>query len=100
MPLPLGPLYAALVGAVSANAALFFAYVEWMTHFDEPIWNLCMFASVVIGGVSLPFSSKIGAGGKARIGLRFVTMAGLAVALAVIIIVFGRIALRRVALHI
>ena len=80
LPLAMAPLSAALVGAVAANAALFFAYVIILTRFHEAIWNALLALSMLLGLASLPISARQGAGGAARRGLRRFALAGLGLA--------------------
>jgi hypothetical protein len=79
------PLYGALVGAVLANAALFFSFVVHLTHFHEAAWNILFLLSLAFGAFAVPLAWKRGAGGRARVGLRWFAIAGLTIALAGVI---------------
>jgi hypothetical protein len=80
-PLAMLPLTAALVGAVGANGAMFFGYVIYLTRFHVVGWNALLVVALLLAGGSLPLSSRAGAGGRARLGLRRFAVAGLVVAL-------------------
>ena len=80
LPLPTGPVYAALFGAVAANGALFFGFVLYLTRLHEIIWNACFVLAMIIGVGALPFSGRPGGGGRARLGLRRFAIAGLVLA--------------------
>jgi hypothetical protein len=80
--LPLGPLVAALVGVVFANAALLAGFIVWLTRWDAMPWPVFYFLASFISVVTFPRSraSRFGAGGLARRGLRRVAIAFLIVA--------------------
>jgi hypothetical protein len=84
------PLSAALVGAIAANGALFFSYVIYLTRFHETVWNALLVLSMVLGVGSLPLSSRAGAGGRARRGLRRFAIVGLLIACAGLLFTLGR----------
>ena len=90
LPLPMLPLTAALVGAIAANAAMFFGYVIVLTRFHETIWNVLLTLAMVLGLASLPLSSRPGAGGRARLGLRAFAAVGLALAMVEIVVAMWR----------
>ena len=90
LPLPMVPLNAALVGAVAANAAVFFGFIIYLTRFHETIWNALLVLVVVLGAGSLPFSRQQGAGGRARVGLRRFAIAGLVLALVEVLLTLPR----------
>jgi hypothetical protein len=85
-PLAMLPLYAALVGAVTANAALFFSFVVYLTRFHEAIWNLLLVISLVVGVGTVPLASMQGAGGRSRMGLRRFTIVSMVIAIAGVIV--------------
>jgi hypothetical protein len=80
-PLPMLPLVAALVGAVAANGAVFFAFVEILTKFHELVWNASLALALLLGFGSIPLAKRPGAGGPARLGLRRLTIVGVGVAM-------------------
>lgn len=90
LPLAMVPLTAALVGAIAANGALFFSYVIYLTRFHETVWNALVVLSMVLGVGSLPFSSRAGAGGRARRALRRFAFVGLLIALVGLLVAFAR----------
>lgn len=90
LPLAMPPLYAALIGAVAANGALFFAFVLYLTRLHEAVWNACFVLAMVIGVGTLPLSARSGAGGRSRLGLRRFAIAGLVLALAGVVAALGR----------
>lgn len=81
VPLPMAPLVAALLGAIAANAAMFFSLVVWLTRFHETIWNSLLVVSLLIGVASIPPSKRAGAGGLARLGLRRFAIVAVVIAL-------------------
>jgi hypothetical protein len=74
--LPLGPLVAALVGVVLANACVFAGFIVWLTRWNEMAWPVFYFLASFISIATFPRSkaSRSGAGGLARRGLRRVAM--------------------------
>jgi hypothetical protein len=90
LPLAMLPLTSALVGAVAANGAMFFGYVIILTRFHEAVWNGLLALSMILGVASLPLSSRAGAGGRARLGLRRFTWVGLVMAIACVVVALAR----------
>jgi len=76
--LPIGPLLAALVGIVCANAAAFCGYVVFLSRWSSGFFSLGCLAAAVVSELMLAFSARFGAGGRARVGIRRMTMALLA----------------------
>ena len=89
-PLAMLPLTAALVGSVAANAAVFCGYILYLTRLREAIWNALMVLAVVLVIGSLPLSSRQGAGGSARRGLRRFTILGLLLGLVGCVLALAR----------
>jgi hypothetical protein len=73
--LPLVPLLVAIVGAVLANAAAFCGFVVFLTRWSNPLWSGPFVFAAFVVAATLLFSKGEGAGGRARVGLRWMTVA-------------------------
>jgi len=75
MPLALPPLVAALVGVLLANLSLFASFILVLAHWRESFWDGLYLATTFGSLATLRQSSRDGAGGQARVGLRRATIA-------------------------
>jgi hypothetical protein len=76
--LPIGPVLAALMGIVCANAAAFLGYVVFLSRWSEQLWDAGCIGAALVSAITLPLSARFGAGGRGRVGMRRVTLALLA----------------------
>lgn len=85
MPLALPPLVAALVGVLLANLSLFASFILILARWREAFWDGLYLATTFGALATLRRSSRDGAGGQARVGLRRATIAFLVVGVALAI---------------
>lgn len=90
-PLPFVPLTAALISVICANAAAFSGWIVILGRWGDLIWDVGLVGGATLSLMARPFSKPFGAGGRARIGLRRVTIAFLLVALVEAVIATERL---------
>lgn len=72
--LPLRPLVTAIVGAVAANASAFCGFVVLLTGWSQLEWTGAFLLSALVAATTFLRSNGHGAGGRARVGLRRMTI--------------------------